>query len=300
MSDEPHKERIWPVFVLAAGVVVLGTWLAFASQPTTVEASAVEEPFISPLPAFEPAAHDTVELGPFTSARRLAVDLRQERQRGDDLVRTRVSFDLVETAPVVRDGRRVWERSYENVDIATTSNGEPLGADVADEVERLLETARVEVTGHMTGEVESTRVVSAEAAQLRHVLSVIRQTLDVALPRIPREAVRTDETWTWSIPVEVVGSEGVGVEAGGNMNVTAAVLGQVESSYLIDLQLEGELRVAINVGEGSSAVSNADGSGQGQVLWQPERGLTRSELRWEQSDAGTLTRVRATIVDESK
>ena len=256
----PPRQKIWPIFALAAALMAFGGYFVFFAEPALIERPApMPEPFIAaPKPPDTTPLEEPVQLvytGEAGAGFRL--DLRQRRSVGGHAVATWIRTDVSEVAAP----DAALDRHYANTEIVTYAESEPVGPDIAGEVEKLIDTAVHRVRLDKTGaprEVQTRTEHSSE--KVRTLLDLIASMTDLLHVRVPREPVRTGEAWTWR-PREPI-------------ELTARVTGRAEDGTTI---LGVEVR----------PIPGADNetTGSGWARWDAARGgLTEAVLHLSKTE----------------
>lgn len=191
------RQKIWPIFALAAALMVFGGYFVFFADPAPVEPPApMPEPFIvaAPAPSAAPLAEPVHLAYAEGAGRKFQLDLRQRRTVGSHAAATWIRTDVSESAA----GDAELERHYADTEIATYAEGEAVGPDIAGEVEKLVNATVRRVHRDVTGaplDVQTTTTHSSE--QMRALLDLLDSAIDLLHLRVPREPVRAGEPWTW-------------------------------------------------------------------------------------------------------
>ncbi len=278
MSNPVVRQRIWPLFLIATIVMVLGSWLAVA-PPTRVLATRPVDDQLPMPPERELTPIESVRLTRGVAPVALRVTLLQQRQSAGNTVRTQIKLLVQDSAATVDGDITTFYRSFDDVTVTMESDGSSFAAALAGDVERLVETARQRLRLKSTGEIVDVTLVSAEAAQLRQMLDVIGQLTSVAHPRLPRDAVRAGETWRWSQPFTTAS----GLQAStakGNTEFAAEVVGETDRGAVIRMEITGTSEIEAT---NDQAVVNAQiqGTGEGIVIWDVARGrIAAGDVIW--------------------
>ena len=290
-APELPRQRVWPIFLLAAALATFGFQFVFFAPPEpTPEPSPRPDPFVAdqPEPIEISPLSEPVTLSLGVADRSYTLDLRQSRTRGDHRVEAQivvgVTDRMVADSELPPGATSVIERRYDAAKVEVY-DGEPraLAPQITLEVESLIDTAIHRIAMAPTAEVVRSELVSSEVLQLRATLTVLREAIDHLTPRLPREPVRQGESWSWDIPTSLSPwdeDDELTTKLTGNARMTARLLGaDPQGRPVLRLEIAGRHEGSSIDAEDHPVSLEYSTTGTGLVVWDAAFGQPlRSEL----------------------
>lgn len=237
--------------------------------------------------------------------RRLEVAFRADETTRSPAVETRVDLGVRERRTSRPEGGVELERTFDDVAVSVTRDGESIDSQIVGQVESLLLGARAEVRLDSNGRVDGREWMSVTNPQVRQTLRVLKHAVVLATPRFRRGTINVGENWSYQfVPDAPVGgavrsmealaeieAELVGVRRRGerrlaviDREIEVSADGSVEleegREYGFELSADGGGRALFDLERGRIAESRVELSRRLQLLAGPDRRSTRrGELR---------------------
>lgn len=275
MTDPPDRQRVWPLFVLAAALVAFGFWYLFAFPVTNpAEPTSLPSPFLeqAPMPSASEPVEGSVDLFYAPESHDFVLDLRQVRRADDAQISSRIALSVVDTAePTDDDETMAWGRRYPDATVQVADEA-IIGRSISAEIERLLANSAHRVVTDRSGETKSYDLISSESAQLRQTLVLVRDALAILRPRFPREPVRMGEEWSWTVPIRArPRDEEDASTVDGKIDLRGRVVGREARGIVIEVDLTSTSEGTI-VSDGETRSFETSGEGQADVVWSADSG----------------------------
>jgi len=249
LSDTNLKseQHVWPIFLIALLLGVLGFALALNSTPSTLPAGHVEA-FDIEQPLVEKIEKKTTL--PFSNqSKKYKVFIQQEGVKSKKHTLTRLSFELIEE----KKSDTILHRSFKNAAVEIYGDTKtPLHPEVSFDVALLIETIKYEIKVD-THNHRGATLISSDPGKLRSVLRLIQESLSLAFVQTPGEKVKSGDKWFFSV------KEGEDILYSGERQL----LGKNEKAFVIKQQMHQQKTIASTPislsGSGTTLVNMNDG-----------------------------------------
>ncbi len=230
--------------------------------------------------------------------RRLEYALEQSGPTGSPEIVTRIEAELAESRRAIEGEEAIeYERTYDRVGVAIDEDGEAVQADIAAQIESLLQGTRSVATRRATGAPGEFEWRSVTNPQVRQTLNILRHGGRLLTPRLRDGAVNPGEGWEYRLPASGLESRHVRA-VDGEIAVEEEFVGIVEAENdtlgVVDRSLELEADGEVEPEDAPDAYGfELRGEGTGRVLFDVEAGaivqsrLTMSRrLKLEDGESG--------------
>lgn len=221
-------QHIWPTFLAATLLAILGFVFALRSAPLELPTREISKLTLPAIPDFEaPSAALKIPLNVKSGI--LHVYIQQITTKNAQSTRAQFSFDIKDTK--VSDTRI--QRRFENVAVEIENEGRTLSPSISFDVAQLLQTTKYNVDFSDKSAPKIT-LISSDPGRLSRVLNFLVESIALSSPQLPK-TIHPNKTWKSLIDFE--GNQ----DFNGVIQVQNKFIGENKNTFQIQRTLSSEI-----------------------------------------------------------